>query len=54
MSWEEQQHADELCIQKDMLEALEASLVRPLTQDEAMLLAWASGISNDFYKEVRK
>lgn len=54
MSEQEQQHADELALQRDMLTALEASLVRPLTQDEAMLLAWSSGVSQDFYKDIRK
>lgn len=53
MSWQQAQHADELTLQNDLLHALEASLVRPLTKDEAMLLAWGSGVANDFYKEIR-
>ena len=45
------QYADELKLQADMLAALDAALKRPLTQDEAMLLAWGSGVANTFYKE---
>lgn len=52
-SWQQQQHADECRLQQDMLDALEASLVRPLTQQEAELLAWASGIRPDFNREIR-
>jgi len=52
--WQESQHADETRLQADMLNALTAALVRPLTQDEAMLLAWGSGCANDFNKEIRK
>jgi hypothetical protein len=46
--WQQQQHSDEQRLQHDMLSALEASLVRPLTQE------WGSGVANDFYKEMRK
>jgi hypothetical protein len=52
--WQFQQQADELALQHDLLQALEASLVRPLTQAEAMLLAWGSGVANDFFKEIRQ
>lgn len=48
MDWEQAQHEDELRLQHDLLEALDAALVRPLTQDEARLLAWASGVRPDF------
>ena len=54
MEWDEAQHQDELNLQREFLAALDASLVRPLTKDEAMLLAWGSGVANDFYKEARK
>lgn len=54
MEWAEAQHQDELTLQRDMLNALTAALERPLTRDEAMLLAWGSGVANDFYKEQRK
>lgn len=40
--------------QQQALEALRASQTRPLTEDEGMLLAWLGGLSNDFYKEIRK
>ena len=48
MDWQAQQQQDELRLQQDLLEALDAALVRPLTQDEAHLLAWASGVRPDF------
>lgn len=44
---------DEQELQESILKALEASLARPLSKDEAMLLAWGSGLSNQFYKEIR-
>lgn len=46
--WQAQQHADETRMQGDMLAALDAALTRPLTFDEAMLLAMGSGCANDF------
>ncbi len=46
--WQAEQHADELVLQRDLLEALDAALVRPLNKDEAELLAWASGVRPDF------
>lgn len=48
--WQQAQHDDELRLQADMLEVLDAALTRPLTRDEAMLLAWGSGVANDFYR----
>lgn len=52
--WQAQQQVDESHLQEDIHKALDAALTRPLTMDEAMLLAWSSGVANDFYKEHRK
>ena len=52
--WQQAQHDDELALQKAALEALQASRTRPLTEDEAMALAYSAGVANDFYKEIRK
>lgn len=41
-------------LHKACLDALLASQSRPLTEDEAMALAWSAGFSVDFYKETRK
>jgi len=41
-------------IEREALEALRASRIRPLTDDEAMLLAWHAGLSGAFYKEIRQ
>lgn len=49
--YEAQQHDMEQ-LQKAALEALQASLVRPLTKDEAMAVAYSAGVANDFYKEI--
>ena len=49
--WQAMQHADECRLMEEIDKALEASLTRPLTFEEAMLLAWAGGRGNDFYKE---
>lgn len=46
--WQAAQHADETALQQDIGRALDAALVRPLSLQEAELLAWASGISADF------
>ena len=51
--WQAAQHKDECELQKAALEALQASLVRPLTKDEAMAVAYSAGLANDFYKETR-
>lgn len=51
---QQQQHADEQRLQADMLKTLNAALERPLTQDEAMLLAWGSGVASVFYKEIQR
>lgn len=51
--WQAAQHADECRLQEDIDKALEASLQRPLTFEEAMLLAWAGGRASDFYKSHR-
>lgn len=51
--WQAAQHADETKLQQDLLNTLNASLERPLTRDEAMLLAWGSGVANTFYKETK-
>jgi hypothetical protein len=48
-----EQHRDELELQRQILEALKASRMRPLTDDESMLLAWRSGLSTEFYREIR-
>lgn len=50
---QEQQHADETALQRDVLETLNTAMKRPLTRDEAMLLAWGSGVASDFYKETQ-
>lgn len=47
------QHADQLQIQRQILDALTAAHTRPLNDDEAMLLAWGAGLSTEFYKEIR-
>lgn len=44
-----QQHDMEQ-LEKAALEALQASLVRPLTQPEAMALAYSAGVANEFYR----
>jgi hypothetical protein len=54
MDWQMQQQQDEEVIQKAALDALQASLARPLTEDEAMALAYSAGVANSFYKELRK
>jgi hypothetical protein len=51
--WQAAQHADECKLQEDIDKALDAALVRPLTFDEVMLLAWAGGRASDFYKHHR-
>lgn len=48
--WQAAQHADEQRLQGEFLNVLDAALKRPLTRDEAMLLAWGSGVANDFYR----
>ena len=48
------QFADECRLQEDIRKALDAALTRTLTFDEAMLLAWSSGVANDFYREHRQ
>jgi hypothetical protein len=52
--WRGEQYRDECELQKAALEALQASLTRPLTQDEAMAVAYSAGLANDFYKEIRQ
>jgi hypothetical protein len=51
--WQAQQQHDLEQMHRTVLEALQASLERPLTKDEAMALAWSAGLANDFYKEIR-
>jgi hypothetical protein len=46
--------ADQEALQKASLDALKASLARPLTADEAMALAYSAGVANDFYKEMKQ
>jgi hypothetical protein len=46
--------ADQQALLKASLEALRASQTRPLTEEEAMTLAWSAGLANTFYKEFRK
>ena len=41
-------------INVDQLKALQASRTRPLTEDEAMAIAYSAGLANDLYKEFRK
>lgn len=54
MSYEQdEQRRDESELQKAALDALQASLVRPLTKDEAMAVAYSAGLANTFYKELR-
>ncbi len=52
--WQAAQHADETQLQGAMLSTLKTATERTLTIDEAMLLAWGAGVSNDFYKEMNK
>jgi hypothetical protein len=47
-------HQDELLLQQQIMDALAASLVRPLSMDEAHLLGWASGCATDFNQEIHK
>jgi hypothetical protein len=54
MNWQAEQHRDECLLQQAATEALKASGTRPLTEDEQMALAYAAGLANDFYKEIRK
>lgn len=42
--WQAAQFADELNTMRQVVETLEASTHRALTEDEARLLAWASGV----------
>jgi hypothetical protein len=51
--WQAAQHKDECELQRAAMEALLASRKRPLTDAEAMALAYSAGIANDFYKEIR-
>jgi hypothetical protein len=51
-NWQQAQQHDLEAIQQTVLEALHASLSRPLTQDEAMALAWSAGLANDFYRST--
>lgn len=51
--WQHAQQQDEQELQERILQALEASQSRPLTKDEAMLLAWSSGCATEFFKETR-
>ena len=46
--------ADQEALHKAALDALQASRTRPLSEDEAMALAWSAGLANDFYREIRK
>lgn len=46
-----QQHDMEQ-LQQAALEALQASLQRPLTQPEAMALAYSAGVANEFYRST--
>lgn len=54
MDWQQAQQQDEEALHKAALEALEASLLRPLSESEAMALAYSAGLANDLYKELRK
>ena len=51
--WQALQQQDEDELHKAALEALEASLTRPLSQGEAMAVAYAAGMANDLYKGIR-
>lgn len=51
--WSEQQHADELAIQREIEETLDRARTRPLTDDELRLLAWASGVAEHYNQEAR-
>lgn len=52
--WEEAQKADEEALQQAALEALKASLGRPLSEGEAMAVAYSAGLANDFYREIKR
>lgn len=39
--------------QQQTIDLLAASTRRPLTEDEAMLVAWCAGVSTEVYKEIR-
>lgn len=54
MDWQLAQKADEDALQEAALEALKASRMRPLTDDEVMTLGYAAGMANDVYREIRK
>lgn len=51
--WQHQQQQDEQQLRGEILEALAAAMVRPLTVSEAQLLGWATGVGQDFTKEIR-
>lgn len=53
MSWQAEQHRDECVIQQEIVEALEHAKERPLNDDELQLLAWASGVREQFNQEAR-
>jgi hypothetical protein len=52
--WQAEQLRDELAMQREAMKALEASLVRPLTKDEAMTVAYTAGFANDFYRGIQQ
>ncbi|MDQ2987412.1 MAG: hypothetical protein M3R13_11975 [Armatimonadota bacterium] len=53
-SWQQEQHRDELDLQRQALEALQAARTRPLSENELMALAYSAGLANTFYKEMHK
>lgn len=50
-SWQHQQQQDEQQQQEAALKALKTAMQRPLTREEAMVLAYSAGVANDFYKQ---
>ena len=52
--WQQQQHADELALQKAALDAILHAQKLGLTESECMAIAYSAGIADSFYKEIRK
>lgn len=51
--WQAEQHRDELLLRRDLVDTLTAATHRPLTEQEAELLAWAAGVRPDYNQEKR-
>lgn len=51
--WDAAQYADECAQQQAAMEALLRARALGLADEQCMALAYAAGIANDFYKEIR-